>query len=92
MASLVLRFKWLDSLTIIYSDSSDDQRFKRVAKSLAILFKQKNVTIHPEIGYRGPYHHGYSDNPFDAIVTKTKDTTRSEFQLVYFSVVKLTSV
>ncbi|CAL8104389.1 unnamed protein product [Orchesella dallaii] len=76
VASLVLNYGWCDSLTVIYSDSTDDQRFKRVAKSLSLLFQERGVSTHPEISYRGPYHHGYGDNPFDGIVAKTKDTTR----------------
>ncbi|ODN00543.1 Speract receptor [Orchesella cincta] len=78
VASLVLNYGWCDSLTVIYSDSTDDQRFKRVAKSLSLLFQERGVSTHPEISYRGPYHHGYVDNPFDTIVKQTKDTTRSK--------------
>ncbi|CAG7729358.1 unnamed protein product, partial [Allacma fusca] len=76
VASLLLKYGWTSSLTLIYSESSDDQRFKRVAKSLSILLQKQNMTTRKEIPYRGPYYRGTVDNPFDSIVAQTKDKTR----------------
>lgn len=86
VVSLVLKYGWISSLVVIYSDSADDPRFKRGAKSLSILFRETDVSVTQTIPYRGPYHHGYGENPFEAIVAQTKEITRSNKYLNFILV------
>lgn len=78
---ITMAYNKLNCAPIIHSDSPDDQRAKRVARGLSLL-----LSAHTQIPYKGPYHHGYGDNPFDSIVARTKDTTRSKWQIPTFTV------
>lgn len=82
VASLLLAFNWTQ-ITFIYLNL-ESEMFIPVAETVLQTLKLAGVNVRSVQTWNQIYHHGYSTNPFDAIVDKTFMDTRSKFFLNEF--------
>lgn len=70
-------------MTFLYLDSNDDE-FGPVAETVLTTFKSSGVKVQATYRWYEIYHHGYGDNPFDAIVERSFMDTRSKWIEIHF--------
>ncbi|KAK9890919.1 hypothetical protein WA026_012260 [Henosepilachna vigintioctopunctata] len=75
VAALLLSFNWTH-VVLLYLKSEDYEHFEKVAEVIIEMLKSAGVTVAATKNWFVPYHYGYDENPFYAILKETYRDTR----------------
>ncbi|ALC44253.1 CG10738 [Drosophila busckii] len=74
VVALLLAFNWTQ-VSFLYLDDASSQ-YQPVAETILSTLATAGVTVRDIRSWNTIYHHGYKDNPFDALVEQTFANTR----------------